>query len=236
MNVPHITEPIGVFAAYVTQREAFNRQPYLKRQAMIPDFMFHPRSIAARLAEMKCIHLTKSHFSHAAARMMNGAVERRAAKVPQEYTKKARKADEQFNGCPLDGPPDPVLRKLQEYGRVCPLVIGPFAEINADFDDLIVDLANFGAEGSWRQMGARSIKEARACNVAYLRRSIGICATRQNAQIKERALGMCVGGPQSHKEAAKRRAASKTKADRWHAEYVRFKQANGAQNSPACGG
>ena len=42
-------------------------------------------------------------------------------------------------------------------------------------------------------MGARSIKEARACYTAYLRRSVGICATRQNAVLKERALGICAG-------------------------------------------
>ena len=104
---------------------------------------------------------------------------------------------------------------------MCPLVIGPFAEINSDFDKLLVELANFGAEGSWRQMGARSIKEARACNKAYLRRSVGICAVRQNAQLKERALGICVGGP-GFREAKKRRAASKNKADFWGAEYRRF--------------
>ena len=153
---------------------------------------------------------------------MCGPVERRADKVPGEYTKKARITDEKFNGCPRNGPPGPVLRKLQEYGRVCPLVIGPFGEINGDFDKFIVELANFGAEGSWRQMGARSLKEARACNVAFVRRSVGICATRQNAQLKERALGMVVGGVKSFKDAYARRAGSKSRADRSHAEYVRY--------------
>ena len=83
-------------------------------------------------------------------------------------------------------------------------------------------------------MGARSLKEARACNVAYLRRSVGICATRQNAQLKERALGMVVGGVQSFKNARARRAGSKNKADRTHAEYVRY--AMHGHRSPPSGG
>ena len=89
-----------------------------------------------------------SHFTRAAARTLCGPVERRAKKVHGEYESKARTTDVNFNGCPRNGPPGPVLRKLQEYGRVCPLVIGPFGEINEDFDQLIVDLANFGAEGA----------------------------------------------------------------------------------------
>ena len=113
---------------------------------------------------------------------------------------------------------------------MCPLVIGPFGEINGDFDKLIVELANFGAEGSWRQMGARSLQEARACNRAFLRRSVGICATRQNAQLKERALGMVVGGVQSFKDAYARRAGSKSRADRSNAEYQRY--ANRRNRSP----
>ncbi len=71
---------------------------------------------------------------------------------------------------------------------------------------------------SWREMGARSLKEARACNKAYLRRRIGICITRQNARLKDRALGHVLGDPSA---AEKRRANSKSRADRLHAEYAR---------------
>ena len=71
-------------------------------------------------------------------------------------------------------------------------------------------------------MGARSIKEARACYTAYLRRSVGICATRQNAVLKERALGICVGGNASYKAGAQRRARSQNWADRWNTHYARF--------------
>ena len=68
-------------------------------------------------------------------------------------------------------------------------------------------------------MGARSIKEARACNLAYLRRSVGICAVRQNARLKDLALGYFLGD----KDAAfLRRARSKSKAERFQQEYARF--------------
>ena len=144
-----------------------------------------------------------------------GPVERRAANVHRECVRKARIADEKFNNSPRNGPPGPILKKLQEYGQILPLVIGPFAEI----DSFLKDLASFGAEATWRQMGARSVKDARACYMAYLRRSVGICATRQNAVLKERALGICVNT--SYKTSAKRRAYSKTSADRWHTHYVR---------------
>ena len=68
-------------------------------------------------------------------------------------------------------------------------------------------------------MGARSIKEARACNIAFLRRSVGICAVRQNARLKDLALGYFLGDADA---AFSRRAASKNKAERMHREYVRF--------------
>mgnify|MGYP001334215147 CR=1 FL=1 len=155
---------------------------------------------------------------------MCGPIERRASKIHRDYVKKASNVDRDFNGWPPGGPPGPVLRKLQEYGQVRPLVIGPFAEINKDFDKLLVEFANFGAEGSWRMMGARSIKEARACNIAYLRRSVGICAVRQNARLKDLALGYSLGDT---KAAFSRRLASMNKAEQWHQEYVRFASSGG---------
>ena len=83
-------------------------------------------------------------------------------------------------------------------------------------------------------MGARSIKEARACNIAFLRRSVGICAVRQNARIKDLALGYFLGDT---KAAFARRGASKGRAEKIGREYARFaSMGHGGRWSNSAGG
>ena len=54
-----------------------------------------------------------------------------------------------------------------------------------------------------------------------MRRSVGICAIRQNAQLKEQALRICLGKA-GFEAAYQRRLGSKNWADTWYEQYARF--------------
>ena len=185
---------------------------YRKRQAMVPDFLFLHWMM---LAELKSIHLGKSKYTHPASRKMCGAVEERAAKIPHEYTRKARKADFTFNDCPLDGPPGPVLRKLQEYGTVRGLIFGAFGETMTTLTRSSLSSRTLGRSARGVRWGlARSRRRGHATRPTS---GVGLGYA---SRARTRASKIARSGT-SWAAAEKRRANSKTRADRLHAEYAR---------------
>ena len=97
----------------------------------------------------------------------------------------------------------PFQARLEEFGRIWALVIGPRGSASADVHALIDHIAEVGTEYHWQSMGARSPIEARGIIKARLRRSFGICAVRAAARLKISRLGIALG---FGKAAKKRRA------------------------------
>ena len=71
----------------------------------------------------------------------------------------------------------------------------------------MVQIAEVGAEISWRAMGARSVLEARSTLINHIRRTIGITASRAAARLMIERLGVARG---DGREAAKRRRNADT--------------------------
>ena len=148
--------------------------------------MFYEREEGAAslpcLLELKTLHYGVSTYpSNLATRC--GAVARRAALLPTEYTEKARRVDRQYCGTPADQT-GPVLQKLLSYGRVRGLVFGAWGEASQDVERLLSQLAKQGARNKWRRMGCLSEKAAVGCLAWLLRRRWGITAVRENARLK----------------------------------------------------
>lgn len=176
--------------------------PARKRQGMVPDFMMLMDGHRQVLLELKTVHQGRTWYNSTTVKKRCGAIEKRASRVGPDYTAKARKADAKYNGTPK-GVVGPFQARLEEFGRIEALVIGPRGSASKDVHALVDHIADVGTDLHWQSMGARSKIEARGVIRARLRRSFGICATRAAARLKISRLGIALG---FGKAAAKRRA------------------------------
>ena len=87
----------------------------------------------------------------------------------------------------------PMERRLNNFGQIRSLVIGPRGEGSKDIHRLINMTSEIAAEHRWREMGARSVDEARIVFRGRMRRSIGITAVREAAKLKRERLGIVLG-------------------------------------------
>ena len=107
---------------------------------------------------------------------------------------------------------------VKSFGRMQCLVVGPRGGLSEDFVNLLKRFAHIGAERKWKEMGARSIKEARAVMLTKLRRNFGITGFRGYARLVIDRLGIALG---DGKAAFKRRGYARNAAKEWRDEYDR---------------
>jgi len=137
-------------------------------------------------------------------------VRKRAATVNAEYIHKAKAADAKYNLTPA-GTQGPIARRLSEFGPVIPLVFGWFAEINAEFDTLLSEVAEVGAARHWQDMNAASPMAAKGTMMWALRRKIASAATRANVRFLHDRLCFAVGGSSQPQAAYERRRAARAR-------------------------
>jgi len=143
-------------------------------------------------------------------------VEKRASTIHREYVKKARDADAKYNHHDPSGGPGPVGRRLEEFGQIKALVTGPRAECSADLHSLVSSVADTAAERSWRRVGARNPKEAKAIISDRFFRTIGLNAIRENAAQMRFALGISLSDGRA---AASRRRNGRRMFESMQEEY-----------------
>ena len=165
------------------------------------------------------------------------AVRKRAATANTEHTRKAKAADAKHNLTPA-GTQGPIARRLSEFGPVIPLVFGWFAEINAEFDTLLSEVAEVGAARHWQDMNAASPVAAKGTMTWALRRKIATAVTRANVRYLHDRLCFAVGGSSQSQAAFERCRAARSRffADgdpssaTWARRQQRFQRA-----PPQCG-
>ena len=98
-------------------------------------------------------------------------------------------------------PPGPVRRLLDTFQPVRGLCFGAYAETSPAVDKLLKAVAEHASARTWRELGARCAKEAKAHYVSSLRRNLGVSAMRENARLVlyrvealSAPLGACTGG------------------------------------------
>jgi hypothetical protein len=225
--VEHITEPLRLFTACISQRGAFMNQAARVRNGMMPDYCISFDPCPQELAEMKCC-AGVSYFNARTVLDRCGGVEKRAAAIPSEYRRKARTADTKYNDWDFaaDGL-GPVETRLESFGTIRALVIGPRAETSKDVERFIDKCSEIGAERRWRRMGARSQVEAKAYIKFAMRRSIGVVAARANAKLVRERLGICLG--RDGTTGANRRRRAKYFARKVDQEYFNWAAGAGAE-------
>ena len=108
-------------------------------------------------------------------------MDRRAAKLPQEYLDKARKADRKYNGT-LPGEVGGVEQKLVDLGEVRGVVCGNFGEVSQQTHLLLAHMADSRVRVAGVVRGRRGVMRSevseRALAISALRRRLGVATVR----------------------------------------------------------
>ena len=197
-----------------------------RRQGLVPDFLFQmPATVAgnptgnsaggrvATLGELKTITFCPSYMKPEVKK----GVERRAAALPAEYTKKARDTDLDY--CGTDpGTMGPVETHLKtRYPDILKLVIGPTSEISADFHELLHTMAESKIQHDARATGRQESDWAFASQICYLRRQVAITAVRGISDSLHTRL-LQVGKSPGQRQAERRRDWAVYQAERGRQE------------------
>ena len=219
--VTHQCEPYGLFTACINQasQDEWTGQPLRKRQALVPDFLLSwGPEMPDEFDELKCCR-GASYYNAATVLDRCGGVEKRARAIPVEYRRKARNVDIKFNDWDHAQGPGPVETRLNGYGAIRGLVFGARGESSKDVARLIKLTATIAAERRWRELGARSVGDARNAIMHSVRRSLGIVAVREAAKLKRERLGIVLGNGSA---ASERRRGAKRRAQRMHHDYANW--------------
>ena len=178
-------EPFGLFSGYIQNEEEFRQLPRKERQAIIPDFLIRGSDESQYLGDVKTRHASPNNYTGADLRREPaGAVNRRGREVHKLYIKAAKKADVKYNNVPEGAGGGPLQNKLEQYGRVRGYVFGAHGEASADVSEFVSMLGEVGSERTWRDMGARSQREAASVIKSMARQAIGVEAARGAARLK----------------------------------------------------
>ena len=182
--------------------------------------------------DLKTVHAGGADYWSARARDDGqcGAVAERARRVQADYERHAASVDartdvQRFNS----GRQDAVMGALRALGPVRAAVWGNYGEASDDVHQLLDICADLASRARWRQLGARSVGEARGYFVQQLRRSWGLTAVRAFARHRLRRVQFV--GAERRARAVQARGAAEGE---WaHGDSGRFQawsaRASGAQ-------
>ena len=110
-----------------------------------------------------------------------GAVAERAHRVIGEYRRHAGELDTAYGAGA-----QPFLQRLQSFGPVRGLAAGQYSEVSPDVHSLVKVCAESIANRRWRELGARSAKEACGFVTAAVKRRLGLVLAREMARFRLR--------------------------------------------------
>ena len=179
-KLPHDVEVYGLFAHLlpaVATEQGGELQFARARQGLVPDFRLRlptPQGPTDTLAELKIISAGSTW--HPAGAEGTG-VERRAATLAPYYRRGLAKYDRQFHGTVGDEK-GPLVTKLESYGKLEGLVVGPWGNGSHDLHSLVRTLAETkvaarsrarGWEGSDQELGLVMGEIRRALSLDFVR-------------------------------------------------------------------
>jgi hypothetical protein len=138
-----------------------------------------PRAPRRLFFDVKTIHGgTEFYYTQWAEREQAGAVHAREVRVWADYQRHARELDSRFSPAGTQ----PILQRLQSFGRTRGLVFGAYGEASADVHDLLAASATALADDMWREAGARTASEMRAVLISRMRRRMGLAVVQAMAR------------------------------------------------------
>jgi len=134
------------------------------------------------LMDLKCIGLNPSRYvdtQPATDTKPRYAANSRASRVGNEYLRKAREVDTNFNGT-AQGAVGPMETMMTAYGGVKPLVAGFFGELNDGFEAMLGQVAEVGVRQLQDALYTKTPEQARAVLLWQLRRKMAAAILRAN--------------------------------------------------------
>ena len=144
---------------------------------MIPDFRLRlptPGGLTYHLAELKFVSAGVSWFPRG---VRGKGTDRRAAGLQQLYTRKLMPLDSRFHNTAA-GQTGPLVRRLESFGRLEGLVVGPWGEGSKDLHNLVKVLGDtklaarariMGREGSDNELGVIVGQKRRKMSTAFIK-------------------------------------------------------------------
>ena len=160
------------------------------RQGLIPDFRLRlptPEGTNDSLAELKVISAGVTWYP----RGVDGrGTDRRAARLPYLYKMKLAKYDVRYHGT-TRGQTGPLVQRLNSYGKLWGLVVGPWGDSSKDLHSLIKIIGESmvaargrarGWEGGDGELGQEMGQVRRRLSCAFLR-SQALCLLARLGQL-----------------------------------------------------
>ena len=122
------------------------------RQGLIPDFRLRlptPEGINDCLAELKFVSAGVTWYPRG---VQGRGTDRRAGGLQSEYRRKLAKYDQRFHGT-APGLHGPLVQRLEGYGKLWGLVVGPWGEGSKDLHSLISTVAQSMVDAKARARG-----------------------------------------------------------------------------------
>ena len=215
-GLPHDVEVFGLFAdllpAVAFQQGGGDLEWARARQGLVPDFRLRlptPEGPSDSLAELKVISAGVTW--HPRGRAGTG-VDRRAAGLPALYNRKLARYDRRFHGT-VGNEAGPLVTRLQSYGDLQCLVVGPWGNGSKHLHELVHTLAESrlatrtrarGYEGSDKELGLVTGQIRRSLSVDFVRAQ-ALCLFSRLAHLGDGAQAAAVRRQQAGREEEGRR-------------------------------
>ena len=185
------------------------------RQGLIPDFRLRlptPEGNSDCLAELKCISAGVTWYPRG---VQGRGTDRRAGGLQADYKRKLARYDQRYHGT-APGQNGPVVQRLEGYGKLWGLVVGPWGEGSKDLHALVTIVGNSMVAAKARARGWEGGEGELGQVIGQLRRRLSCTSIRAQALCLLSRLGQL--GPGA-------RAAADRRGDALRAETARRREA-----------
>ena len=138
-KLPHDCEVYGLFSDLLpasTEEDGGELEWGRNRQGLIPDFRLRlptPEGTSDSLAELKIVGAGVTWYPRG---VEGRGTDRRAGGLPRLYKRKLSKYDTKYHGT-ANGQTGPLVQRLESYGKLWGLVVGPWGEGSKDLHSLV---------------------------------------------------------------------------------------------------
>ena len=185
------------------------------RQGLIPDFRLRlptPEGTSDCLAELKFIGAGVTWYPRG---VQGRGTDRRAGGLQSEYKRKLAKYDQRYHGT-VPGQSGPLVQRLDGYGKLWGLVVGPWGEGSKDLHSLVSVIGDSMVAARSRARGWQGGDGELGQIIGQIRRRLSCTSVRAQALCLLSRIGQL--GPGA-------RAAADRRGDALRAETARRREA-----------
>ena len=181
------------------------------RQGLIPDFRLRlptPEGVSDCLAELK---ITSAGVTCYPRGVEGRGTDRRANGLPRLYKNKLAKYDTKYHNT-LPGQSGPLVQRLESYGKLWGLVVGPWGDGSKDMHSLIKIMAESSVAAKGRARGWEGGDGELGLVLGQIRRRLSCSFVRAQALCLLARLGQL--GPGARVAAERRKEARRAETTR----------------------